>query len=66
MFLILVCIIENMNKQFSSKSLEMATSIDNFFKLDYELSIYFIDHYKVNIVIIFHENHVLYNIFNTT
>jgi len=59
-FPILDCIIENMNKRFSSESLEMAISIDNFFKLDFELSSYFIDHYKVNIVITFHKNYVLY------
>jgi len=38
-----------------SESLKMATSIENFFKLDFELSTYFIDHYKVNIVTIFYE-----------
>lgn len=55
-FPILDCIIENMNKRFSSESLEMAISIDNFFKLDFELSTCFIDHYKVNIVVIFHKS----------
>ncbi|XP_022176997.1 uncharacterized protein LOC111038270 [Myzus persicae] len=37
-FPILDCIIENMNKRFTPESLEMATSIDNFFKLDFALS----------------------------
>jgi len=36
-----------MNKRFSFKSLEMATSIDNFLKLNFELSTYFIDHYSL-------------------
>jgi len=31
-FPILDCIIENMNKRFASESLEMATSIENFFQ----------------------------------
>jgi len=47
-----------MNKQFTSESLEIAKSIDNFFKLDFELSTYFIDHYKVNIVMIFHKSRI--------
>jgi len=54
-FPVLDCIIKNMNKRFTSESLEMATSIENFSKLDFELSTYFIDHYKVNIEIIFYE-----------
>lgn len=63
-FPILDCIIENMNKRFSSESLEMAISIDNFFKLDFELGTCFIDHYKViNIVVIFHKSYILYSVY---
>lgn len=43
----------------------MAISTGNFFKLDFELSTYFIDHCEVNITIIFYENYVLYVLVNT-
>jgi len=47
-FPILDCIIESVNRWFMSESLEMTTSIDNFFELEFELSTYFIDHYTVH------------------
>lgn len=46
-FKVLDSIIFNMKKRFSTESLEMAESIDNFFKLSIEKSKFFINHYKV-------------------
>lgn len=46
-FKVLDSIIVNMKKRFCTESLEMAESIDNFFKLNIEKSKFFIDHYKV-------------------
>lgn len=37
-----------MNKRFTYECLEMSISIDNFFKLEFALITYFIDHYTVN------------------
>uniref|UniRef100_A0A2H8TJR3 Zinc finger MYM-type protein 1 n=1 Tax=Melanaphis sacchari TaxID=742174 RepID=A0A2H8TJR3_9HEMI len=45
-FKVLDSIIVNMKKRFCTESLEMAESIDNFFKLNIEKSKFFIDHYK--------------------
>lgn len=44
------CIVTNLRKRFSLESLKMASSIDEFHKLNYDQSIYFIEHYKVNIL----------------
>lgn len=49
---IIDCIVINLKKRFSSESLEMASSIDSFHKLNYEQSKYFIEHYKVNILLL--------------
>lgn len=46
-FPILDTLIINMKFRFSNQSLELAKSIENFFKLDYENSLYFINSYKV-------------------
>uniref|UniRef100_A0A2S2PNG2 Zinc finger MYM-type protein 1 n=2 Tax=Schizaphis graminum TaxID=13262 RepID=A0A2S2PNG2_SCHGA len=40
------CIVTNLKKRFSPESLKMASSIDSFHKLNYDLSKYFIEHYK--------------------
>ncbi|KAL4122946.1 hypothetical protein QTP88_015187 [Uroleucon formosanum] len=45
-FKVLDSIIVNLKKQFSTESLEVAESIDNFFKLNIEKSKFFINHYK--------------------
>ncbi|KAL4153787.1 hypothetical protein QTP88_001620 [Uroleucon formosanum] len=45
-FKVLDSIIVNMKKRFSTESLEMAESIDNFFKMNIEKSKFFINHYK--------------------
>jgi len=46
-FKVLDSIIINMKKRFCTESLEMAESIENFFKLNIEKSKFFIDDYKV-------------------
>lgn len=40
-------IIINMKKRFSVESFQIATSIDNLMKMDFEGSSFLIDHYKV-------------------
>lgn len=46
-FRIIDDVISNMNKRFSDESLELATSIDNFFNLNLNESLFFINRYKV-------------------
>jgi len=46
-FKILDSIIVNTKQRFCTESLEVAESIDNFFKLNIEKSKFFIDNYKV-------------------
>lgn len=44
---IIDALIVNLKKRFSPESLEMAVSVDNFFKLNFKDSLHFIDHYHV-------------------
>jgi hypothetical protein len=44
---ILDTIIVNMEKRFSPESMEIAQSVDNFLKLNFNESLQFINHYKV-------------------
>lgn len=44
---ILDVIIINMKKRFSAESFQIATSIENLMKMDFEGSSFLIDHYKV-------------------
>lgn len=41
-------LITRLRERFSTESLSMGLSVDNFFKLNYEESLYFIDHYQVS------------------
>jgi len=41
-----------MNQRISSESLDIKTLINDFSKLNFEVSSYFVDHYKVNITIV--------------
>lgn len=43
-------ILINLEKRFSTESLQMATAVDQFFQLNFEESLFFVDHYKVSIV----------------
>jgi len=49
---IIDCIVTNLKKRFSPESLKMASSIDSFHKLNYDQSKFFIEHYKVNILLL--------------
>jgi len=40
-------VITNLEKRFSAESLQLAISIDNFLRLDFENGMLFINHYKV-------------------
>lgn len=46
-FRIIDDVISNLNKRFSDESLELATSIDHFFNLNINESLFFINRYKV-------------------
>jgi hypothetical protein len=41
-----------MNQRFSSESLDIKTLINYFSKLNFEVSSYFVDQYKVNITLV--------------
>ncbi|KAL4125788.1 hypothetical protein QTP88_010028 [Uroleucon formosanum] len=43
-------ILINLEKRFSAESLQMATAVDQFIQLNFEESLFFVDHYKVSIV----------------
>jgi len=47
-FRILDCVISGLRSRFSTESLKMGLSIDNFMKLKYPESLYFIEHYEVS------------------
>jgi hypothetical protein len=49
-FLLFDAILINLVKRFSTESLQMATVTDQFFQLNFEESLLFVDHYKVSIV----------------
>ncbi|VVC26411.1 Hypothetical protein CINCED_3A022989 [Cinara cedri] len=40
-------ILINLEKRFSTESFQMATAVDQFFQLNFEESLFFVDHYKV-------------------
>jgi len=46
-FKILDAVIVNMEKRFSTESLQMASAVDNFLKLNFNESKFFIEHYQV-------------------
>lgn len=48
-YAVLDSIIENLIRRFSSQSLELAHSVDNFFLLDFKESKFFINYYKVRL-----------------
>lgn len=47
-FRILRYVISGLRSRFSTESLKMGLSIDNFMKLKYPESLYFIEHYEVS------------------
>jgi len=49
-FKILDSVIMNMEQRFSPESLKMAVAVDNFFKLNFEDSKFFVYHYQVIII----------------
>lgn len=64
-FSILDTIIMNLKQRFSKESMDMANSVDGFLMFDYSKSFIFINHYKVNELIIFNEILIInsYNFF---
>lgn len=58
--IIMDTVIVNLKYRFSEESLTMANSVDSFCKLNYDNSLYFIDHYKVTILFI-SRYHILIN-----
>lgn len=48
-FQIIDSLVTNLEKRFSSESLDMAIGVDNFLKLNYNDSTCFINHYKVSL-----------------
>lgn len=47
-FKIIDCLVTNMEKRFSRESLNMAIGVNNFIKLNFDGSTFFIDQYKVS------------------
>lgn len=46
-FRILDCVLSGLRSRFSTESLKIGHSIDNFMKLKYDESLHFIEHYEV-------------------
>lgn len=51
-FKVLDAVIINMEKQFSPESLKIAVAVDNFLKFNFDDSKYFVEHYKVFIILL--------------